>query len=73
MTSAPWRLTGPTRLERGLQALAQALTRHVDARIAARERRRQATLESVSAAPVEHDHARRLDIALLSLGSRPRP
>lgn len=72
MTSATLRLVEPTRLERALQSVAQRLTRYVDARIVARAERREITLELLREQQTRRSDPQALEIALISLGSRPR-
>jgi hypothetical protein len=72
MTSATLRLAAPTSFERGLRALADALTRHVDRRIALRAERREIALDVLREQRARRQDPRALDVALLSLGSRPR-
>lgn len=71
MTSAALPLAGPTRFERGLQALAAALTRHVDRRVALRVQRRELELELLRERRSRMPDPRALDPAILSLGARP--
>lgn len=72
MTSATLHLVGPTRLERGLKSLAEALTRYVDARIASRAERREIALDMLREQQTRQSDPQALEIALASLGSRPR-
>lgn len=73
MTSATIRLASPTALERGLRRLAEALTRYVDHRIAVRAERREIALDMLREQHARRHDPRALDMALLTLGSRPRP
>jgi len=73
MTSATLRLTSPTALERALRALSDALARYVDRRIAERAERRAIAADLLREQQSRRQDPRALDIALLSLGSRPRP
>lgn len=73
MTAATLHLVTPTRLERGLQSIAHTLSRYVDARIAARAERREIALDVLREQHARRHDPRALDIALLSIGSRPRP
>lgn len=72
MTSATLRLVAPTALERRLQALATAISRYVDHRIASRGARREIALDVLHEQQARKQDPRALDVALLSLGSRPR-
>jgi len=72
MTSATLQLPAPTRLERGLQHLAASLSRYVEHRITARAERREVALGLLRGQHSHRHDPRALDIALLSLGSRPR-
>jgi len=72
MTSATLRLAAPTRLERGLKAFAEAISRHVDHRIALRAERREIADDLLREQQARRQDPRALDVALLSLGSRPR-
>lgn len=73
MTAATVHLVAPTRFERGLQGIAAAVSGYVDARIAARAERREIAFELLREQQARRLDPRALDIALLSLGSRPRP
>lgn len=72
MTSATLRLATPTHLERGLQSIAHMLTRYVDARIAIRAGKREIAVHMLREQQTRKRDPRALDIALMSLGSRPR-
>jgi len=72
MTSATLRVAAPTVLERGLTALAAAITRYVDHRIALRAERREIAVDLLREQQARRQDPHALDIALLSLGSRPR-
>jgi len=72
MTSATLHLVAPTRLERGLQHLAASLSRYVEHRIAARAERREIALDMLREQQARRHDPRALDLALLSIGSRPR-
>lgn len=72
MTAATLHLVAPTRLERGLQGVAHALSTYVDARVAARAERREIALDLLREQHARRRDARALDIALLAIGSRPR-
>jgi hypothetical protein len=72
MTSATLRLAAPTTLERGLTALAAAITRYVDHRIAVRAERREIAVDLLREQQARKQDPRALDIALLSMGSRSR-
>ena len=72
MATATVHLAAPTPIERMLRAIARALGRYVDARIAHRAERREQMLELL-----REQHERRIDpcalnAAMLLLGSRPR-
>ncbi|UNK72196.1 hypothetical protein [Microbacterium sp. H1-D42] len=73
MTAATLHLVAPTRLERGLQGIAASLSSYVDSRIAARAERREIALDLLREQHARRHDPRALDIALLSIGSRPRP
>ncbi|MFC7789525.1 hypothetical protein ACU045_11150 [Microbacterium sp. MAHUQ-60] len=72
MTSATLHLAAPTPFERGLKALAEAISRHVDHRIILRAERREIAVDVLREQQARRQDPRALDIALLSLGSRPR-
>jgi len=72
MTSATLRLAAPTAIERGLKAFAEAISRHVDRRIALRAERREIAVDVLREQRARRHDPRALDLALLSLGSRPR-
>ncbi|HTN54731.1 MAG TPA: hypothetical protein VLZ82_01005 [Microbacterium sp.] len=72
MTSATLRLASPTALERGLKALAESISRYVDHRIAVRAERREIAVDMLREQQARRHDPRALDVALLSLGSRPR-
>ncbi|MFD5225762.1 hypothetical protein ACFWHT_09100 [Microbacterium sp. NPDC058342] len=72
MTSATLRLATPTALERALRAFAVAISRYVDHRIAQRAERREIAFHTLREQQARRRDPRALDIALLSLGSRPR-
>ncbi|MEJ1086859.1 hypothetical protein WDU99_00845 [Microbacterium sp. Mu-80] len=73
MTAAALQIAAPTRLERGLKALAHRLDRYVESRIAARAERREIALDLLREQQARRHDPRALDVALLSIGSRPRP
>lgn len=73
MTSATIRLTAPTALERGLRALSAAISHYVDRRIALRVERQEIALDVLREQHARRHDPRALDVALLTLGSRPRP
>lgn len=73
MTSATLQLTSPTALERALRALSAAIARYVDRRIALRAERRVIAADLLREQRSRQQDPRALDIALLALGSRPRP
>lgn len=72
MTSATLRLASPTALERALTALAGAITRYVDHRVALRAERREIAVDMLREQQARRQDSRALDVAMLSLGSRPR-
>lgn len=72
MTSATLRLASPTTLERGLKALAESISRYVDHRIAVRAERREIAVDMLREQQARRHDPRALDVALLSMGSRPR-
>lgn len=72
MTSATLRLVAPTRFERMLQLIAERVERYVEDRIAARARRHEIALDMLREQQARRSDPRALDIALLSIGSRPR-
>lgn len=72
MTSATLHLATPTALERGLTAVARAITRYVDHRIGLRAERRQIAVDVLREQQARKQDPRALDIALLSIGSRSR-
>lgn len=73
MTAAPLHLVAtPTPLERTLRAVARGLARYVDARIAHRAERRERMLELLRDQQERRVDPCALNIAMLSIGSRPR-
>lgn len=72
MTGATLRLVAPTRFERMLQLIAERVERYVEDRIAARARRHEIALDMLREQQARRSDPRALDIALLSIGSRPR-
>ncbi|WP_336646146.1 hypothetical protein [Microbacterium sp. USHLN186] len=73
MTSATLRIATPTALERALQRLSIALARYVERRVAQRAERRELALDLLREQHARRQDPRALDIALLAIGSRPRP
>lgn len=72
MTSATLRLATPTALERGLRHVADAISHYVDRRMAVRAERHEIALDVLREQQSRRQDPRAVDIALLSLGSRPR-
>ncbi|WP_309066265.1 hypothetical protein [Microbacterium sp.] len=72
MTGASLHLATPTRMERALQRVADALTGYVEHRIAARAARRARAVELLQEQRRHAPGPRELDAALLLMGSRPR-
>ena len=68
MTTATLRLAAPTPFEKALQQFAQALSRHVDRRIAARAERREIALDLLREQQARKQDPRAVDYALAHMG-----
>ncbi|WP_298867211.1 hypothetical protein [uncultured Microbacterium sp.] len=72
MTAAVLHLAAPTALERGLLRLAATITSYAEHRRERRAERHEIALDMLREQRVRKRDPRALDVALLSLGSRPR-
>jgi len=72
MTAATLHLAAPTRVERTLLQIADAITANIALRREARAARREIAADILREQQARRQDPRALDIALLSLGSRPR-
>lgn len=72
MTAATLHLAAPTRVERALLQIADAITTYTAHRREVRAGRREITADILREQQARRHDPRALDIALLSLGSRPR-
>ncbi|MDT0157459.1 hypothetical protein Q9R19_07475 [Microbacterium sp. ARD32] len=72
MTAATLHLASPTRFERLLLKVVDALTAYIAHRREQRTQRREIALDLLREQQARRHDPRALDVALLSLGSRPR-